>query len=278
MRVVVALGGNALLQRGQSPDVATQRVNVATATASIRQLVADGHEVVVTHGNGPQVGLLSLQAPHDPLDVLDAESAGLIGYLLDQELVNQLPGRQVATLLTQVVVDAEDPAWATPTKPIGQPAEDGSRRLVASPAPRRIVEIETIRLLVANGVVVVCAGGGGIPVVEDAGGRIRGVEAVIDKDRVAALLAVAVDASALLMLTDVDGIYRDWGTPAAERIRCIDSRELDPASFAAGSMGPKVEAARTFLAAGGGTGRIAGVGALADAGTILRCEAGTVIY
>jgi carbamate kinase len=278
MRVVVALGGNALLQRGQSPDVATQRANVVTATASIAQLVADGHEVVVTHGNGPQVGLLSVQAPQDPLDVLDAESEGLIGYLLDQELVNQLPGRRVATLLTQVVVDAEDAAWANPTKPIGVAAADGSRRLVPSPAPRRIVEIDTIRLLVDAGVVVVCAGGGGIPVVEDERGRIRGVEAVIDKDRVAALLAVAVDAAALLMLTDVDGVYRGWGTPTARRLGCVAAAELDPAGFASGSMGPKVEAARTFLAAGGGTGRIAGIGALSDAAAILRCEAGTIIY
>jgi carbamate kinase len=126
--------------------------------------------------------------------------------------------------------------------------------------------------------VVVCAGGGGIPVVEDERGRIRGVEAVIDKDRVAALLAVAVDAAALLMLTDVDGVYRGWGTPTARRLGCVAAAELDPAGFASGSMGPKVEAARTFLAAGGGTGRIAGIGALSDAAAILRCEAGTIIY
>ena len=278
MRVVVALGGNALLQRGQPADVTTQRANVVTATAAIRQLVEDGHEVVVTHGNGPQVGLLAQQSPGDPLDVLDAESEGLIGYLLDQELVNQLPGKQVATLLTQVVVDRDDPAWDEPTKPIGPHREDGTRRLVASPAPRRLVEMDTIRLLVEHGVVVVCAGGGGIPVVEDADGRIRGVEAVVDKDRVAALLAVALDASALLMLTDVDGVYRDWDTPSAARIGCVNHRDIDPSSFESGSMGPKLESARTFVAAGGGTGRVAGIGALTDAGAILRCEAGTIVY
>src|ERR1044072_3885713 len=213
MRIVVALGGNALLQRGQRADAGAQRENVAVAVKALSELASE-HEVVVTHGNGPQVGLLALQgeayrqvAPY-PLDVLGAESEGMIGYLLDQELVNGLGGRPVATLLTQVIVDADDPAFSHPTKFIGPIYErtmgevlatergwsmrqDGStwRRVVPSPQPRSIVELSTIRLLVEAGVLVVCVGGGGIPVVVDRDGRLQGVEAVIDKDRAAALLA-----------------------------------------------------------------------------------------
>src|SRR4029079_986744 len=224
---------------------------------------------VVTHGNGPQVGLLALQgeaygaevAPY-PLDVLGAESEGMIGYLLDQELVNVLGGRQVATLLTQVIVDADDPAFARPTKFIGpvyfrsdadilaaergwHVAPDGPRwrRVVASPEPRSIVELPTIRLLVEAGVLVVCVGGGGIPVVVERDGRLRGVEAVIDKDRAAALLACRLGADALLLLTDVSAVQRDYGTPQATPIAAATAEELLTLGLPAGSMGPKVEAA-----------------------------------
>jgi carbamate kinase len=242
MRVVVALGGNALLQRGQPADAESQRRNVVVAVEALAELARE-HEVIVTHGNGPQVGLLALQGEAYtqveayPLDVLGAESEGMIGYLLDQELVNALGGRGVATLLTQVIVDAADPAFSHPTKFIGpvydgdtsarlaaergwQVAPDGPhwRRVVPSPQPCSIVELPTIKLLVEAGVLVVCVGGGGIPVVVDRDGRLRGVEAVIDKDHAAALLARGLDADALLLLTDVAAVERDYGTPHAKRI------------------------------------------------------------
>src|SRR6476619_1011159 len=221
MRVVVALGGNALLRRGEPADAAAQRQNITVAVKALAE-IAGSHELVVTHGNGPQVGLLALQgdayaqvAPY-PLDVLGAESEGMIGYLLDQELVNALGGRPVATLLTQVIVDRDDPAFAHPTKPIGpiydretaerlatergwSVAPDGPhyRRVVGSPEPRSIVELQTLRLLVMARVLVVCVGGGGIPVAVDRQGRLGGVEAVIDKDLAAALLARGLHADAL---------------------------------------------------------------------------------
>ena len=250
MRIVIALGGNALLRRGEPAEADTQRRNVATAVTAIADLAAD-HEVIVTHGNGPQVGLLALQGdaydavtPY-PLDVLGAESEGQIGYLLDQELVNALGGRPVATLLTQVIVDLDDPGFAHPTKPIGPVydretaerlaaergwaiAPDGPhyRRVVASPEPRSIVELETLRLLVDAGVLVVCVGGGGIPVAVDLDGRLRGVEAVIDKDLAAALLARGLGADALLLLTDVPAVQADWGTPQARAITRLATSEL----------------------------------------------------
>jgi carbamate kinase len=299
MRIVVALGGNALLQRGQPADAAAQRENVTVAVRALAELAAD-HEVVVTHGNGPQVGLLALQGeayrdevqPY-PLDVLGAESEGMIGYLLDQELVNVLGGRQVATLLTQVIVDADDPAFAHPTKFIGpvylrtkaeilaadrgwHVAPDGPhwRRVVASPEPRSIVELPTIRVLVEAGVLVVCVGGGGIPVVVDRDGRLRGVEAVIDKDRAAALLACGIGADALLLLTDVAGVERDYGTPHAAPIATATPEELLALGLPAGSMGPKVEAAAWFAEQTGGR---AAIGSLADASAVLAGERGTTV-
>src|SRR5215207_1765841 len=230
MRVVAALGGNALLRRGQPLDAATQRRNIGVAAAALAA-VARAHELIVTHGNGPQVGLLALQAEAYqeggayPLDVLGAESEGMIGYLLQQGLRNALPSRDVATLLTQVVVDAREPAFASPTKPIGPVYEaaeaaavaaargwavrpDGARwrRVVASPEPAAIVELETIRLLVDAGVLVICAGGGGVPVIAAGDGTLSGVEAVVDKDLAAALLAIELDADALLLLTDVPAV------------------------------------------------------------------------
>jgi carbamate kinase len=296
MRVVTALGGNALLRRGEPADVETQRGNVVTAVEAIAALAVE-HEVVVTHGNGPQVGLLALQGeaygevdPY-PLDVLGAESEGMIGYLLEQELVNELGDGRVATLLTQVLVEAGDPAFERPTKPIGPvyergqaerlaaergwtlaPEGDGARRVVASPEPRSIIELGTIRLLVEAGVIVVCVGGGGIPVLLDDHGRLRGAEAVIDKDLAAALLARGLEADALLLLTDVPAVEAAWGTPAARPLGAVRSTELRAIEFEPGSMGPKVEAACRFTEATGGT---AAIGALGDAAAILRGERGT---
>ncbi len=246
----MALGGNALLRRGQAADAATQRRNVAAAVAAVAE-VARTHDVVVTHGNGPQVGLLALQseaypevAPY-PLDVLGAESEGMIGYLLEQGLQNELGGRPVATLLTQVLVDSADSAFDRPTKPIGPlyereraerlreergwpiaPDGDRYRRVVASPEPRGIVELATIRLLLEAGVLVVCVGGGGIPVVADDAGRLGGVEAVIDKDLAAALLARELEADALLLLTDVAAVETGWGTPEAMPLGESSAAEL----------------------------------------------------
>jgi len=298
MRIVVAVGGNALQKRGEPLDAETQRRNVAAAARSIAPL-AGPHQLVITHGNGPQVGLLALQAnaypgaAADPLDVLVAETEGMIGYLIVQALANRLPGREVASLLTRVVVDAHDPAFADPTKPIGpvfaaaeaarlaalrgwtMAAQDGGqRRVVASPEPRRIVEIATIRRLVEAGVIVVCAGGGGIPVVETAGGGTAGVEAVIDKDRAAALLAVELGADALLLLTDVDAVMQDYGTPQARPIRHAGAGALAALGLARGSMGPKVQACARFVAA---TGGVAAIGALDHAADVLAGTRGTRI-
>jgi carbamate kinase len=253
----------------------------------------------VTHGNGPQVGLLALQTeayPEGgayPLDVLGAESEGMIGYLLQQGLRNALPERDVATLLTQVRVDAADPAFSAPTKPIGPVYDreeatavaaargwavrpDGRywRRVVASPEPAGIVEIDTIALLVDAGVLVVCAGGGGVPVVAGPEDTLRGVEAVIDKDLVAALLAIELRAEALLLLTDVTAVEADWGTPAARPVREAGPGELRGLRLAAGSMGPKVEAACRFAEAAGGR---AVIGALEDAAALLAGTAGTTV-
>jgi carbamate kinase len=297
MKVVIALGGNALLRRGERPTAEAQQRNVELAADAIAEVARD-HDVVVTHGNGPQVGLLALQAaayadiPAYPLDVLGAESEGMIGYLLDQGLANRLPGRRVATLLTQVVVDPVDPAFGHPTKPIGPVysaeeaprlatergwtiAPDGEswRRVVPSPEPCEIVELETIRLLVGVGVLVICSGGGGIPVVR-AGDALHGVEAVIDKDLSAALLAERLGSDMLVMLTDVPAIMAGWGTPEATPIRAAITTELRSVRFAPGSMGPKVEAACRFVERTGGH---AAIGALADAAAIVRGESGTVV-
>jgi carbamate kinase len=295
MRIVAALGGNALLRRNEPADVWHQRRNVRAAVAAIAELARE-HELVITHGNGPQVGLLALQAEADPtlaaypLDVLGAESDGMIGYLLEQELTNALPGRRVATLLTQVIVGREDPAFAHPSKPIGPAydrataerlapergwsiARDGAyyRRVVPSPEPSAIVELATLRLLFDAGVLVICVGGGGIPVLVD-GGRLRGVEAVVDKDLSAALLARTLDADALLLLTDVDAVYSGWGTPSSRPLRGVSCAELRGMVFDAGSMGPKVNAACRFAQT---TGRLAAIGSLGDAAGIVRGERGT---
>jgi carbamate kinase len=298
MRIVVALGGNALLRRGQPMTADNQQVNIRLATQAIATL-AQMHDVVITHGNGPQVGLLALQAetykdvqPY-PLDVLNAETEGMIGYLLEQELRNQLRDRQVVTLLTQVEVDAHDPAFHHPTKPIGPTytqgeaeklaaergwaiAPDGEmyRRVVPSPEPHRILELAAIQILVQAGALVICVGGGGIPVITTPTGGIRGVEAVIDKDLAAALLATSLQVEALLLLTDVDAVYSDWGTPAAQPLRQVSPQQLRHYSFAPGSMAPKVDAVCRFVEQ---TGGIAGIGRLEDAAAILTGQAGTQV-
>ena len=294
--MIVALGGNALLRRGEAADAATQRRNVAAAVAAVAE-VAREHEVVVTHGNGPQVGLLALQSEAYadvaayPLDVLGAESEGMIGYLLEQGLENELPGRPVATLLTQVLVDRDDPAFDTPTKPIGPlyereaaerlrteqgwsigPDGDRYRRVVPSPEPRGIVELATIRILLDASVIVVCVGGGGIPVVADDNGLLAGVEAVIDKDLAAALLASELEAEALLLLTDVPAVEEGWGTPAARQLIECSATELRGMDWDPGSMGPKIQAACRFAEHRGG---MAAIGSLEDAAAILRGERGT---
>ena len=292
----MALGGNALLRRGEPAEAVNQRANVAVAAVAIAELARE-HEVVLTHGNGPQVGLLALQSeaysevsPY-PLDVLGAETEGMIGYLLEQELRNALPGREIATLLTQVVVDADDPAFDRPSKPVGPVydaahatlyasergwavAPDGShfRRVVASPEPLDIVELSTVRSLVEAGTLVICVGGGGIPVTRAANGHLQGVEGVIDKDLAAELLAEQIQAGMLLMLTDVDGVQRDWGTPTAQRIASADPSELRRSRFAGGSMGPKVDAACRFVEA---TGGIAAIGRLDQAAETVAGRAGT---
>ncbi len=300
MRIVIALGGNALLRRGDPMTTENQRRNIKIAAQAIAPLTAE-HSVVIVHGNGPQVGLLSLQAesyqgaePY-PLDVLDAGTQGMIGYLIQQELRPLLPPEhQVATLLTMIVVDAQDPAFSNPTKFVGPvypkdaadklAAEkgwafrpDGSawRRVVPSPEPRQILEIQPITWLLDRGAVVICAGGGGIPTMYPSSGpALTGVEAVIDKDLSSELLAEDVNADLFLMATDVDGIYLHWGSPEQQRLSRVTPEELAGYEFAAGSMGPKVEAAARFATK---TARRAAIGSLADIAGIVAGKAGTSV-
>jgi carbamate kinase len=300
MLVVMALGGNALLRRNEPPRADIQRKNILDAVAKSVAPVARRHDLVVTHGNAPQVGLLALQTAAYravsayPLDVLGAESQGMIGYLIEQALAAEVPDREVATLLTQVEVDPADPAFGSPTKPIG-PIYDseeakalaalngwafvrengGHRRVVASPAPKRIRELATIRLLVKAQVIVICAGGGGIPVVVTAEGGLRGIEAVIDKDHSAALLAEQLEADVLLLLTDVSAVWTKWPrSPDSRPIGRARPAELAGYAFAPGSMGPKVAAACRFAER---TGRVAAIGALEEVQAILEGRAGTII-
>jgi carbamate kinase len=299
--VVAALGGNALLRRGQALTAGNQRENARVAAKALARILKRGHDLVVTHGNGPQVGLLALQGlahkPDElyPLDVLGAETEGMIGYLIEQELENALGhDRTVATLLTQVRVDPEDPAFKKPTKFVGPIyekadaeaiaerngwviAQDGEywRRVVPSPAPQEIPDLKVIRQLLAHGTVVICAGGGGIPVVARPDGSLTGVEAVIDKDAASALLAEALGADGLLMLTDVEGIVRDFGTDRAERIDHLTPQDVTALDLPAGSMGPKAAAAARFVRSG--ANRWAGIGKLEDASEIVDGQAGTRI-
>ncbi|WP_085584730.1 carbamate kinase [Thalassospira mesophila] len=298
MRLVIALGGNALLRRGQKMTVENQRENIRVAAAGIARLASD-HEIILTHGNGPQVGLIALQnatyraVDGYPLDVLDAESEGMIGYLLETELRNNLhKDRDVATLLTEVEVALDDPAFAHPTKPIGPQysddeasalqtrygwsmVEDGGkkRRVVPSPRPKRILQQRSIVTLSASGTIVIAVGGGGIPVTLDENGKWHGVEAVIDKDRASAILARDVDADGLILLTDVNAVMLHYGTADQQPVRHAAPGTLNPADFPAGSMGPKIEAANSFAANQKG---FAAIGALDDLEKIIRNEAGTL--
>jgi carbamate kinase len=277
-----------------------QRANVRRAVAAISEVIAAGHRIVVSHGNGPQIGLLALQAaacqvrPGYPLDVLGAEAVGGIGYMIEQELENVLPKeQQVAALLTQIEVDPRDPAFQNPTKPIGpgfskadaekaaasfgwvfKPDGDKYRRVVPSPKPQHIPDIGVIRILSDHGVIVICAGGGGIPVVRCPDGGLIGIEAVIDKDWASALLAQELGADFLLLLTETDAVYEGWGTPQKKPIRHASPEQLRKYNFAEGSMGPKVEAACAFVEATGGS---AGIGSLSDALAILQGKSGTLI-
>ena len=295
--MVIALGGNALVRRGEAAEMELQRHNVDLAVNAIAGF-ANG-PLVITHGNGPQVGLLALQAescssvaPY-PLDVLNAETEGMLGYLIEQALRNRLPERKVVSLLTQVRVAADDPAFKQPSKPIG-PLYDiaqasrlnelynwrvmrdgkGYRRVVPSPEPLTILELPAIKVLLDAGAVVICAGGGGIPVVEKSDDTLIGVEAVIDKDLSSALLAHELKAKQLLLLTDVDAVYQAWGSAAAKPIDEATVTELREQSFSPGSMGPKVEAACRFVEQ---TGGYAFIGRLEDAGAIVEGRAGTRI-
>lgn len=297
MRIVVALGGNALLRRGEPMTADNQRENVRIAAEQIAK-IAPGNQLVIAHGNGPQVGLLALQAaaytsvnPY-PLDVLGAETEGMIGYMIEQELGNLLPVEvPFATLLTQVEVDAKDPAFNNPTKPIGPvyskeeadrlatekgwsiaPDGDKFRRVVASPRPKQIFEIRPVKWLLEQGTIVICAGGGGIPTRYNAAGKLEGVEAVIDKDLCSALLAQQLDADLLVIATDVAATYIDWGKPTQKAIAEAHPDELERLGFAAGSMGPKVQAACEFAR---NTGKVAVIGSLADIEAIVQGTAGT---
>ena len=296
MRLVIALGGNALLRRGEAMTAENQRENVRIACEQIAK-VAPGKELVIAHGNGPQVGLLALQgnaydaANPYPLDVLGAETEGMIGYMIEQELGNLLPFEvPFATLLTQVEVDSADPAFKKPSKPIGPlyskeeaerlaaekgwsiaPDGDKFRRVVASPRPQRIFEIRPIKWLLEKGSVVICAGGGGIPTMYD-GNQLRGVEAVIDKDLCSALLAEQLDADLLVIATDVNAAYIDFNKPTQKAIAQAHPDELERLGFAAGSMGPKVQAACDFARH---TGKVAVIGSLGDIEDIVNGTAGT---
>jgi carbamate kinase len=299
VRLLVALGGNALLRRGEKPTAENQRANVQRAAVALAPL-AMAHELIVTHGNGPQIGLLSLQdlAYTDdgvyPLDVLNAQTDGMIGYMVEQELGNLLPfEKPLATVLSMVEVDPNDPAFQKATKPIGavyarEEAErlakengwsiaqdgDGWRRVVPSPRPRRIFQTRPVRWLLEKGCVVICTGGGGIPTMYGPEGKLRGVEAVVDKDRASALMARELSCDYFVMATDADAVYLDWGKPTQRPIRRAHPKALDPSSFPVGSMGPKVESAIEFVER---TGKVAAIGALSDVERLVRGEAGTIV-
>jgi carbamate kinase len=299
MRIVVAVGGNALLERGESPDAEIQQHHIRVAVDALAPL-ARSDQLVITHGNGPQVGLLALESATDPalarpypLDVLGAQTQGMIGYWLLQGFQNAVPGREIATVITQTLVSAADPAFADPAKFVGPvyPEADARRvaaergwtvkadgnawrRVVASPSPLRVVETRLIRQLLDSGVVVICAGGGGAPVVRNRLGELEGVEAVVDKDSATGLLAGALDADMLLVLTDVASVETDYGTPAARPIHRATPADLRALRFPAGSMGPKVEAVCRFVELTGGT---AAIGSLREVDAILTGKAGTIV-
>ena len=297
MRVVVALGGNALLRRGEPLTAENQRRNVRVACKALAP-IAEENQLVITHGNGPQVGLLALQSAsyegveEYPLDVLGAQTEGMIGYMIEQEMGNLMPTETAfATILTMVEVDPEDPAFNNPTKPIGPMYSegigralseekgwaiakdgDGWRRVVPSPIPHRIFELRPIHWLLEKETVVICAGGGGIPTLSNAEGAREGVEVVIDKDRARALLARQLNARLLVLATDADGVYTDWGSENAKRIENTTPEEIEKLEFDIGSMGPKVEAACDFVRR---TGERAVIGALSELEGMVKGTAGT---
>jgi carbamate kinase len=300
MRIVFALGGNALLKRGEILSAENQRRNMRAAAASLMK-ACEGHQVAIVHGNGPQVGLLALEAdaypypavPPYPLDMLGAESQGMIGYVIAQELRNACPDRAVLALLTQTLVDSGDPAFKRPTKPIGPVyskedvaglmknngwsfALDGAamRRVVASPKPVGIMELQWIEQLVASNAITICGGGGGIPVRKTSAGALEGIEAVVDKDLAAALLAQQLGAEKLIILTDVDGVYLNWGTAKQRVIREAHGDDLARQSFSEGSMGPKVEAVCQFVKA---TGKAAAIGSLDEVERVMAGQSGTLV-
>jgi carbamate kinase len=301
MRIVIALGGNALLKRGEPMTAGHQRANVRVGAEALAR-VAREHELVISHGNGPQVGLLALQGEaykeveSYPLDVLGAETQGMIGYLVEQEVGNLLPEeRPLATILTMVEVDPDDPAFTDPTKFVGpiydeaqatalaadkgwfvKPDGEYWRRVVPSPRPKRIFEIRPMRWLLEHGAVVICAGGGGIPTMyaHDRERYLVGVEAVIDKDLASSLLARELDADLFVMATDVDGVYTDWGTPAQARIERATPDQLNAMDLPAGSMGPKVDAAVEFVAA---TGKRSAIGSLEEIDGLVQGSGGTQV-
>jgi carbamate kinase len=298
MRIVIALGGNALLRRGERPDAAVQLAHLATAAPALAKIAAE-HDVVFVHGNGPQVGLLALESVADttlskayPLSDLVAETQGVIGYWIQQALTNAGLERPVVTLVTQTVVDADDPGFRTATKFVGSGypehlahqiaarngwtvRQDGAdwRRVVPSPLPQRIVELDAAEILLQNRLTVILAGGGGVPVIEGPGG-LTGVEAVVDKDFTAALIATQLRADLLVMLTDVPAVYLDYGTPNQRALRHVSLAELAEHDFAAGSMGPKVAAAGRFTEATDGR---AAIGSLDDAAAVIAGTAGTQV-
>lgn len=299
MRIVVALGGNALLRRGEPMTAENQRRNVRVAAQSLAPL-AKKHELVISHGNGPQVGLLALQAaafkdvePY-PLDVLGAQTEGMIGYMIEQELGNLLPYKQpLASILTMVKVDPDDPAFDNPTKPIGpvyeekearflaaekgwsvKPDGDKWRRVVPSPRPQHVFQIRPVKWLLEKGTIVICTGGGGIPTMYDENRKLHGAEVVIDKDFASALLAKELSADLYIMATDTDAVYLDWGKPGARALRDVTYDDLKEYRFAEGSMGPKVIAACWFAEI---SGKRAAIGSMGDLEKIVAGEAGTLV-
>jgi carbamate kinase len=297
MVIVIALGGNALLSRGEPLEADIQRKNVQLFSTSIAELAKE-HQIIICHGNGPQVGLLALSmeaygkvSPY-PLDVLDAESQGMIGYLIQQGVGN-LVSKPVVTILSQVAVDIGDAAFNDPSKPIGpvylkeqakaisaelgwtiKPDGKYFRRVVPSPKPVEIVELDTIKLLMHAGTIVICGGGGGIPVVRGEGGKLKGIEAVIDKDNTASLIAEKLNADMLLTLTAVDAIYTDFNTPKQRAIKVANPEDLLQMQFPKGSMGPKVQSSCRFAK---NTNKTAIIGNLTEIKAIIKEESGSRI-
>ena len=300
MRVVIALGGNAILQRGQAQEAHIQRENIRTAAKSIARIARD-HQVILTHGNGPQVGMLALMneaydaVGNYPLDALGAQTQGMIGFMFEQELRNELEGYEICTVSTQTIVDTADPAFQDPDKYVGpvytkeQADEqlklnpdwtmkaDGEyfRRVVPSPMPAEVLEMKSLKQLAASGeITMICGGGGGVPVTRDAEGKLVPVEAVVDKDRASVVLAEGLEADALLILTDVPAVATNFGQPDSKNIHSATPDVMDSFGFAAGSMGPKVEACCNFVRNGG---KMAAIGSLDQAAEILTGDSGTVV-